>query len=231
MCLVVMYGVDKSVDTLLFEKMIYMNYDIKPLLNEFTLVGDGLEKYNFYSVGVCNCDSYITRLSESNFTNFHDYYLNQKIEVAKRKKRVDELRNDPKYDKLTAKFKKEFDKKRKEMAKYSVSDAKRMNEYQKWLSKNQVLVDDLLGGITTDSVLRIMNEDIDNIIDKEIMESYDKDTNIIDGALTLADDILIIPIWTDGSKNYKVSVSDIEYKDLNEDILGNMKINTGYRIK
>ena len=33
MCLVVMYGINKNADENLIEKMIYMNYDVKQLLN------------------------------------------------------------------------------------------------------------------------------------------------------------------------------------------------------
>ena len=60
MCLVVLYGINKSADIKLMEKMFYMQFDIKPMVNEFELIGDGLENYNFYNVGACNCNSYIT---------------------------------------------------------------------------------------------------------------------------------------------------------------------------
>ena len=41
MCLVVMYGVKKDVDSSMIEKMLYMNYDVKPLKNEYSLKADG----------------------------------------------------------------------------------------------------------------------------------------------------------------------------------------------
>ena len=69
MCLVVMYGVKKEVDANLVEKMLYMNYDVKPLLNEYSIIGNGVEDYNFYSCGVCNCDSYMSELSGGKFNN------------------------------------------------------------------------------------------------------------------------------------------------------------------
>lgn len=230
MCLVVMYGVKKDVNVSLMEKMLYMNYDVKPLLNEFTLIGENLSDYNFYSVGVCNCGSYMCELSNTEFDNFKDYYLHQQSVYKKRKLDVENLRNNPKYAKLSAKFKKEYEKQRKNMQKYSVNDTKKMAEYQKFLSKNSVFVDDMLGGLVNDANVTKYSGNIDDIINTSVLDMYSKDTSIIDGALTIADDILIIPIWTDGSLQYNVTYTDIEYKDLNENLLGKLKCNTGYKI-
>lgn len=228
MCLVVMYGINKNADENLIEKMIYMNYDVKPLVNEYVLHGEGLENYNFYSVGVCNCDSYICGLSNTNCDNFKDFYLQQKDIYEKRKLAVENLRKDPKYEKLTSKFKKEYDKQRKLMQKYSVSDTKKMADFQKFLVNNSVFIDDMGGLIATETSKYC--GDIDQLIQSNILNLYEKDTNIIDGALTIADDIVIVPVWTDGSLEYNVKCSDIGYADINENVLGKLNYNTGYKI-
>lgn len=230
MCLVVLYGVPKTVDTTLVEKMLYMNFDAKPLVNEFKVEGYNVENYNFYSIGVCNCGSYISQLSNTKFDNFKEYFENKKIEYFLRQKNVEKLRANPKYNKLVEKFKKEYDKNRREMQKYSVSDTKRMNEYQKFLDKNTVFVDDLLGGLTNDSAKNIINMNIEDVIKNEVLVNYEKDTNIIDGALTVADNMLIIPIWTDGRDSYIINYKVVEYKDLDENMLGKLKYNSGLKI-
>lgn len=231
MCLVVMYGVDKSVDPTMIEKMLYMNFDVKPLLNEYKLNGDGLDNYNFYSCGVCNCDSYMCELGEGKFNTFRELYEYRKADAIKRKSAVEELRANPKYEKLASKFKKEYEKQRQNMKKYSISDTKHMAEYQKFLSKNAVFVDDMLGGLNNDAILRQADMDIDSTINLEVIEKYDRDTSIIDGVLTISDDIIIIPVWTDGNMEYNVSYTDINYSDLDENVLGRLSLNHGLKIK
>ena len=230
MCLVVMYGVKKEVDMSLVEKMLYMNFDVKPLVNEFTLVGDGIEDYNFYSCGVCNCDSYMSELSEGGFKNFHEFYAYRKETARNRRKAVEELRANPKYEKLTNKFKKEYEKQRQNMKKYSINDTKHMASYQKFLANNAVFVDDMLGGYNGDAILKDADMDIDKTIANDIVEKYERDTSIIDGVLTLSDDIIIVPLWTDGSEEYKVSIENMYYKDIDENIFGRLPINHGLKI-
>ena len=230
MCLVVMYGVKKEIDSSLIEKMLYMNFDVKPLINEFSLVGDGVEDYDFYSCGVCNCDSYMSELSEGGFKNFHELYAHRKEVAKNRRKAVEELRANPKYDKLTKKFKKEYEKQRQNMKKYSISDTKQMASYQKFLSTNAVFVDDMLGGYNGDAMLRDADMDIDKAIANDIVEKYERDTSIIDGVLTISDDIIIVPLWTDGSEKYQVSIENMYYKDIDENVFGRLPVNHGLKI-
>ena len=230
MCLVVMYGVKKEIDSSLIEKMLYMNFDVKPLINEFSLVGDGVEDYDFYSCGVCNCDSYMSELSEGGFKNFHELYAHRKEVAKNRRKAVEELRANPKYDKLTKKFKKEYEKQRQNMKKYSISDTKQMASYQKFLSTNAIFVDDMLGGYNGDAMLRDADMDIDKAIANDIVEKYERDTSIIDGVLTISDDIIIVPLWTDGSEKYQVSIENMYYKDIDENVFGRLPVNHGLKI-
>lgn len=230
MCLVVMYGVKKEIDSSLIEKMLYMNFDVKPLINEFSLVGDGVEDYDFYSCGVCNCDSYMSELSEGGFKNFHELYAHRKEVAKNRRKAVEELRANPKYEKLTKKFKKEYEKQRQNMKKYSISDTKHMASYQKFLSTNAVFVDDMLGGYNGDAMLRDADMDIDKAIANDIVEKYERDTSIIDGVLTISDDIIIVPLWTDGSEKYQVSIENMYYKDIDENVFGRLPVNHGLKI-
>ena len=230
MCLVVMYGVKKNVDASLIEKMLYMNYDVKPLLNEYSLTGDGVEDYNFYSCGVCNCDSYMSELSEGKFNNFHELYEHKKNSANTRRQAVLELRANPKYEKLTKKFKKEYEKQRQNMKKYSVNDTKHMSIYQNFLATNAVFVDDMLGGYNGDAILRDADMDIDKVIESEVVEKYERDSSIIDGVLTLSDDIIIVPVWTDGNTEYKVSIENMYYKDIDENVFGRLPLNHGLKI-
>lgn len=231
MCLIVMYGINKKADKSLMEKMFYFEYDAKPMINEFQLNGNGLEDYDFYNIGVCNCDSYITMLKDSKFNNFVDYYNNLKSEFAKRIQNVEDLKNNPKYEKLKAKFVKEFDKKRKEMQKYAVTDTKYQNGYKNWLNKNKIFSDALLGGLENDKCEYVVNTSTNDLINKNVVEIYDKDTSIIDGVFTTFDDIIIIPIWTDvGKYSYDVSFSDINYSDLDYNKLGALQYNCGFKI-
>lgn len=230
MCLVVMYGVKKDVDSSMIEKMLYMNYDVKPLKNEYSLICDGLENYDFYSCGVCNCDSYMCELSESKFNNFDELYRYKKENAIARKTAVENLRANPKYEKLASKFKKEYEKQRQNMKKYSISDKKHMAEYQNFLAKNAVFVDDMLGGLNNGGIFRDADMDIEKAIAIDVIEKYDRDTSIIDGVLTISSDIVIIPIWTDGSMEYKVEFEDICYSDLDENVLGRLPTNHGLRI-
>lgn len=230
MCLVIMYGINKDADVSLMEKMFYFQFDSKPMVNEFELIGEGLDRYNFFNMGACNCGSYITMLKDSKADNFNDYYSELKQSLSKRIEAVNKLRSDPKYEKLVSKFKKEFEKKRKEMQKYSVSDTKRMQEYEAWLNKNQVFKDDLLGGLVNDNAESIVNSSIEDLINQNVVDAFDKDTSIIDGVFTSNDEVLIIPIWTDGSASYKVSYSDINYDDLDYNKLAKLTYNHGFRI-
>jgi hypothetical protein len=72
--------------------------------------------------------------------------------------------------------------------------------------------------------------DIDKTIANDIVEKYERDTSIIDGVLTLSDDIIIVPLWTDGSDEYKVSIENMYYKDIDENIFGRLPINHGLKI-
>lgn len=231
MCLVIMYGIKKDVDVNLMEKMFYMQFDVKPMLNEFELIGNNLNEYNFFNIGACNCGSYITMLKDKKINNFEDYYNLKKQEFTKRVNDVVLIKQSPKYEKLKAKFVKEFDKKRKEMQKYAVSDTKHMQDYENWLKKNQVFTDDLLGGLENDKCDYIINTSLNDLIEKEVKENFDKDTSIIDGVLTMSDEILIIPIWQEGGKfSYKVKVTDIDYSNLDYNTLGNLNYAEGLRI-
>ena len=229
MCLVVMYGVKKEVDANLVEKMLYMNYDVKPLLNEYSITGDGVEDYNFYSCGVCNCDSYMSELSGGKFNNFHELYSSKKENAIARRNAVLELRANPKYDKLTKKFKKEYEKQRQEMKKYSINDTKHMTSYQKFLKDNAVYVDDMLGNASGDAILKDADMDISKAT-ADIVEKYERDSSIIDGVLTLSDDIIIVPVWTDGNTEYKVSIENMYYKDIDENVFGRLPVNHGLKI-
>ena len=170
----------------MIEKMLYMNYDVKPLKNEYSLICDGLENYDFYSCGVCNCDSYMCELSEGKFDNFDELYKYKKENAIARKNAVENLKANPKYEKLASKFKKEYEKQRQNMKKYSISDKKHMAEYQNFLAKNAVFVDDMLGGLNNGGIFRDADMDIEKAIAVDVIEKYDRDTSIIDGVQYLA---------------------------------------------
>lgn len=230
MCLVVLYGINKKADIKLMEKMFYMQFDVKPMVNEFELVGEGLENYNFYNVGACNCNSYITKLWDAKVDTFEEYYQNLKQEHLARLENLKKLRENPKYEKLIAKFKKEFEKRRKEMQKYSVNDKKKMESYQKWWQKNQVFRDDILGGLVNDNCNHFVETALEQLIEENVVFDYERDTSIIDGVLTLCEDIIILPIWQDGVSSYSVSYKDIYYDDLSYNTLGALEMFKGVRI-
>lgn len=231
MCLVIMYGINKKADKSLMEKMFYLQYDAKPMVNEFELKAQGLEDYDFYNIGFCNCESYITMLKDCKCNNFVEYFENLKSVYLERINNVKLLKQNIKYEKLKAKFVKEFDKKRKEMQKYSINDKKRMSQYEDWLNKNRVFADDMLGGLEKDNCNYVVETPTEKLMEEKVVEFYDKDTGVIDGVFTTQNDIIIIPIWTETAKfSYDVSFKDINYSDLDYNKLGKLQYNTGFRI-
>ena len=71
---------------------------------------------------------------------------------------------------------------------------------------------------------------IEQLIEENVVFDYERDTSIIDGVLTLCDDIIILPIWQDGISSYNVSYKDISYEELNYNTLGNLEMFKGVKI-
>ena len=93
-----------------------------------------------------------------------------------------------------------------------------------------MFTDDILGGLVNDNCNHTVESSIEQLIEENVVFDYERDTSIIDGVLTLCDDIIILPIWQDGISSYNVSYKDISYEELNYNTLGNLEMFKGVKI-